>query len=296
MKTLESFWQSLESIRGQSAIPAFWEARCCDGMDLLRPHLRVTDMEGSLYPCPERPVGYCPRRIVDYGDGEYAALCRDPYKLCATVPLTRNDVLLRQLDIASFTRMLAPPLGIRWHAPVPRAPGAWAIGLSARKETRNQPVIVAIVPEADQFAATLRTLLLGLDGPFVLVAPTSRNLTVDVEELLQKRGVAFVPLDEHLLLDDAGRSVTVGLPDIIRDVRPTPKEDRRRVVRVFTARNRCKVKDIQEAAGVDEADYYKWLSGKAPDHYSTCVAIERVLNGGLPRRQEQETHGGRQDK
>lgn len=290
MKTLERFWRSLESIHGLLAIPAFWEARCGDGMDLLRPHLRVTDMEGSLYPCPERPIGYCPRRIVDYGDGEYAALCRDPYKLCETVPLTRNDVLLRQLDIASFTRMLAQPLGIRWHAPVSRACGAWAIGLSGRKETRNQPVLLAIFPETDRFVATLRTLLLSLDGPFVLLAPTSRHRTVEVEELLQKRGVAFVPLDEHLLLDDAGRLVSVALPDVSCNVRPTPKEDRRRVVKEFTARNHCKVKGIQEAAGVDEADYYKWLGGKAPDHYSTCVAIENVLHNGLPGRQEQRTN------
>jgi hypothetical protein len=52
------------------------------------------------------------------------------------------------------------------------------------------------------------------------------------------------------------------------------------VVKAFLARNRRRVKDIQKAAGVDEADYYKWLNGRTPDHYSTCVAIERVLHGG----------------
>lgn len=41
------------------------------------------------------------------------------------------------------------------------------------------------------------------------------------------------------------------------------------------------MKNIQEAAGVDEADYYKWLNGKTPDHYSTCLSIERVLRVDL---------------
>ena len=41
----------------------------------------------------------------------------------------------------------------------------------------------------------------------------------------------------------------------------------------FSARTH-KGKDIQEADGVEEADYYKWLNGTKPDHYSTCVAIE----------------------
>jgi hypothetical protein len=37
---------------------------------------------------------------------------------------------------------------------------------------------------------------------------------------------------------------------------------------------------------VDEADYYKWLNGKTPDHYSTCVAIEGVLREGLRKYRE----------
>ncbi|MEO8657391.1 MAG: hypothetical protein ABI693_02930 [Bryobacteraceae bacterium] len=52
------------------------------------------------------------------------------------------------------------------------------------------------------------------------------------------------------------------------------------------------MRDIQEAAGVADADYYKWLRGKTPDHYSTCVAIERVLYNGLPKRPEKGTHLG----
>lgn len=45
------------------------------------------------------------------------------------------------------------------------------------------------------------------------------------------------------------------------------------LVREIAARTH-KVKDIQEADGVDEADYYKWLNGTKPDHYCTRVAIE----------------------
>ena len=78
MRTLSHLWRSLETIPGLLAIPAFWEAYCGPDIDIIRPHLRVTDMEGALYPCPKQRVGYCPRRIVDYGDGEFAALCRDP--------------------------------------------------------------------------------------------------------------------------------------------------------------------------------------------------------------------------
>ena len=82
---------------------------------------------------------------MDYGDGEFAALCRDPYEICARVPLTQRDVLLQELEVASFSRMLASPLGIRWQVPVSRGDGTWGIGLSDRRDTRTRPVFLLIL-------------------------------------------------------------------------------------------------------------------------------------------------------
>jgi len=284
MRTLSHLWRSLESIPGLLAIPAFWEAHCGPDIDLVRPHLRVTDMEGSLYPCPKPHVGYCPRKIVDYGNGEFAAICRDPYEICKRVTLTQRDVLLQQLDIASLARVLAGPLGIRWQEPVPRGDGTWGIGVSERRDSRSHPVFLAVLPETVRFVAVVQRLLLNMAGPFVLVAPTKRHRTLEVQEMLQVRGVGFLSLEEHLLLDDAGRLTPVDPQQTGGETPVTPKEDRPRVVKEFTARNHCKVKDIQDAAGVDEADYYKWLRGKLPDHYAACRNIEKILHHGLPTR------------
>jgi hypothetical protein len=71
-------------------------------------------------------------------------------------------------------------------------------------------------------------------------------------------------------------------PEPTVTLRPPPVADRRRAVKEFVARTHCRVKDIQEAAGVDEADYYNWLNGKTPDSYSTCREIERILRKGMP--------------
>lgn len=284
MRTLSHLWRSLETIPGLLAIPAFWEAHCGFDIDLVRPHLRVTDTEGSLYPCPKPHIGYCPRKIVDYGNGEFAAICRDPYEICERVTLTQREVLLQQLDVASFSRMLAAPIGVRWQQPVPRGDGTWGIGVSERRDTRSHPVFLVLLPETARFVAAVQRLLLNMSGPFVLVAPTKRHRTLEVQEMLQARGVSFLTLEEHLLVDEAGRLTAVNPQDNSGEVPATPKEDRQRVVKEFTARNRCKVKDIQEAAGVDEADYYKWLRGKLPDHYAASRNIEKILHHGLPKR------------
>jgi hypothetical protein len=244
----------------------------------------VTDLEGSLYPCPKPHVGYCPRKIVDYGNGEFAAICRDPYEICERVTLTQRDVLLQQLDLASLARVLAGPLGIRWQEPMPRGDGTWGIGVSERRDTRSHPVFLVVLPETSRFVAAVQRLLLNMAGPFVLVAPTKRYRTLEVQEMMQARGIGFLALEDHLLLDEAGRLTAVDPQDSSGETPATPKEDRPRVVKEFTARNRCKVKDIQDAASVDEADYYKWRSGQLPDHYAACRSIEKILHHGLPKR------------
>jgi hypothetical protein len=284
MRTLSHLWRSLETIPGLLAIPAFWEGHCGPDIDLIRPHLRVTDTEGALYPCPKPHVGYCPRKIVDYGNGEFAAICRDPYEICERVALTQRDVLLLELDVASFAKLLASPLGIRGQDPVSRDDCTWGIGLSDRRDTRTRPVFLVLLPETRRFVAVLQRLLLNVSGPFVLVAPTNRHRTVEVQEMLHTRAVSFLSLEEHLLLDDAGRLTAVNPQELAGGVPATPKEDRQRVVKEFTVRNHCLVKDIQEAAGVDEGDYYKWRSGQLPDHYAACRSIEKILHHGLPKR------------
>jgi hypothetical protein len=56
------------------------------------------------------------------------------------------------------------------------------------------------------------------------------------------------------------------------------------VVKAFTSRHQCKVKDIYETAAVDESDFYKWRRGELPDTSQKSRDVERILHQGLPRR------------
>lgn len=284
---------SLEALPGLLAIPAFWEFHCGPDFEFIRPYLRVTDIEAGSYPCPRPNWPLCPRRIVDYGNGQYAALCRDPHGLCERVELTRKDVLLHGLDLAGFTRALAGPLVVNWQAPKERHDGIYAIGLSLRRETRAQPVFLAILPESMRLRTSLHELLLGFSGPFVLITPTSRHHTVEVQELLQRRGIVLSTLDEQIAVNGCGELAAIEQTEMSGPLPSTPVADRERVVQEFLARHRCKVKDLQDAAGVDRADYYKWLKGSLKDHYSACVGIEQVLRRGLPRPEPRRQKYGR---
>jgi hypothetical protein len=228
-------------------------------------------------------MGYCPRRIVDHLDGEYVALCQDPHQNCERVTLTRRDVLQQELDVAAFIKRIAGPLGIQRQIPVGREKGLWSVGVSEAPGTRGQPVFLALVTDTQRFVGLVQRLAFDQDRPFVLVAPTKRRCTVEVLEVLQARRSEFIALEERLGLAENGQLVVVGEKgEEGQAVAATPVAQRAAAVKSFTKRYKCRIKDIHEAAGVDQSDYYRWIKGTRPDEYSTCQAIERILAEGFP--------------
>jgi hypothetical protein len=281
MRELAHFWQSLERV----TVPAFWQAYCGSDYALVRPWLGATERMGAIYPCPYPSDGHCPRRIIDYGSGVYAALCRDPHKVCPDVPLTPREVLLHELDVGALVAEVAPLLGVRPQPPALRGDATWAIGTSKLRSTHGQPVFLIIVPQETRFLAALEKLLFDVPGPFRVIAPSNRHRNVVVQERLQGRGIGFLALEDSVGADEQGAFAALEWPGAVPELQVTPVADRRRVADEFKKRHTCKVKDILAATGVDEADYYKWLRGAKADHYSFCIAIERVLREGLSRRE-----------
>jgi hypothetical protein len=282
MRKLTRLWQSLEKIPGLAQVPAAWEVYCRPDYDLIRPHLRATNTIGVLYPCPHPSPGFCPRKIVDYGDGTFAALCRDPHEVCPTVPLTSKDVVVHELDVGSFTRMLAELLGIRWQPPEERAGHAWGIGLSKRRRSLNQPVFFAAAFGQSEFRSTVLELLANVPGPFVLVAPTDRHRDVSLQEHFERRGIGFVSLEEQVLLDDEGKLTSVDPLESGDDLPPTPVEDRQRLMDAFRAKYDCTAPTIADEAEVHIRDLYKWIAGEIKDASKKSKRIEAVLRQGLP--------------
>jgi hypothetical protein len=242
-------------------------------------------MVGALYPCPHR-YGYCPRKIVDYGDGEFAAICRDPHQSCERVPLTAKEALLHELDLAGFLQPILRAASIRHEQPKKRGCGTWSLGLSSRRSSMNQPVFLIIAHGTETFESAVNDLLLDVSGQFLIMAPTNRYRSVQVQARLQARNIGYVCLEEQVGVDENGCFVSVDPIDSADRIPATPVADRKRVIAEFRVKHECKVVEIHEAAGVHEADYYKWLNGSIPDHYSTCIAIEKVLVAGIPKRRK----------
>jgi hypothetical protein len=283
MRKLTRLWQAFELIPSLRTTPAHWEHHCGPDYPVIRPYLRPTEVCASTHPCPSRWVGNCPRQIIDYGDGEIVAKCREPWLQCGDIQLNQVDILIHEVDLAAFTKAIAPDLGVRWQPPDRRDHCVWGIGLSTRRNSRSQPVFLSAQSSSRRCREAVNELLISVQGPFVLVAPTDRHRDVAIQERLQTRGISFISLDEQLLLNGDGGFVSLD-PTDADGLPPTPVADRERVVNSFRAKYDTTVQKLADEAEVHIRDLYKWVAGQLSDKSKKSKRIEAVLQRGMVNR------------
>jgi len=276
MRKLSKLWRSLDRVAGQLAIPATWALEAGDDFEFLRPHLGPTDMVGAIYPCPHR-YGNCPRKIVDYDDGEFAAICRDHHQPCERVPLTAKEALVHDLDLAAFLQPILRALGIRREEPQKRGFATWSVGLSARRSSMNQPAFLIIAHRTEIFESAVSDLLLDVTGQFLVMAPTNEYRSVQAQSRLQARNIAYVCLEEQVGVDDRGAFVAIDPVDSADRTPTTPITQRHAVVEKFKTDFDCTDQVIYQDASVHRSDFYKWVIGGLADKSSKSRRLEETL-------------------
>ena len=276
MRKLTRLWQGIETVPGLAAIPAYWEQHCGAEFPLIRPYLRVTDNIGATYPCPRPRNRDCPRKLVDYGDGTFSAICRHPHKLCAAVPLAPKDALVYTLDVDAFVRPMTGVLCLRSQTAQVRSRGVWELGLSTGRATRSYPTFLLVFARQSNFHSAIRDLALTCPTPFVAIAPTGNHLTIELHEDLARRRSEFISLEDRVGLSEDARFVALeiaGQGEIV----PTPIEQRQAVVERYKRQFSYTVENICEYASVNRSDFYKWMKGKLNSKSSKCIRIEEAL-------------------
>ncbi len=276
MRKLTRLWQALERIPGLCEVPAYWEQHCGPDYALIRPHLRPTDEVGVRHPCPHPRDADCPRKIIDYGDGTFAPICRHPHQLCDHLPLAQKDALIHRLDVEGFVRQMASAFGIRPHSVMTKTSGVWELGVSTSRTTRNQPAFLLIFVCRRDFESAVGNLLLATSVPFVVIAPTMAHLTGQVREHLANRQCHLISMEERIRLTDDGRFAAIEIADA-DEIPPTSVEQRQAVVEKYNRDFGYTDAQIYHDANVHKADFYKWIKGELSDKSVKSNRIEEVL-------------------
>ncbi len=212
MRKLHRLWRTLENIPGLLAVLEVWRQECGEDFHFAASYLRPTDRVGTQYPCPNSFEG-CPRRIIDYGDDEFAAVCQDEHRRCDRMLLTRREVLIYSLDLAGFLDPVLRAAAIRPQTLSQCAPGLWAAGLSDQPHARNLPVYFLLAHSTNVFDAASAQLLLNVKGSFQLVLPTNRLRTVEFESRLRERRAECICLEDQIAVDEQGEFHFAGVTE-----------------------------------------------------------------------------------
>lgn len=225
MRQLDPFWQALETTPGLARLPCEWRERIGAAFPKVERFLRPTSGRSRSYPCPGGGEE-CPRKVVEHGPGDIVAVCGNSPRLCDTIPLTAEDLLIYEVDFPSLAEALAAAFGLEPRFRETELAKTWQIGLLDGAERRLE-VFLTIQLEGQDFEVVVAKLLTTEQKPFILLAPTSYFLASNLRQLLQAQQCACASLEDLVGQDDDGRlTATASLTDLLPEaVRPPVEEE-----------------------------------------------------------------------
>ena len=151
------------------------------------------------------PAGTAARRqVIESGDG-FEAICGDTPVRCKSLRLSADEVIVHKLDVEAFGGQLSRLLGIeRFSLSETGIEQTWGLGGYGPLASEAVPVYFTVPTGRDAFRRAVTELLALAEGPFVLLAPTSKVATLPTLEKLRRREAVFAALDDLLEVNDAG--------------------------------------------------------------------------------------------
>jgi len=155
-----------------------------------------TSRLASSVKCPSPGGAGCPRRIVEHTFHDIVAVCGNSPKVCEPVRLTRQDLIIYELNINKLLRDLNDLFRIHGMAPVQFMPLTWELGRYTGQDKKNVPVYVSLSANTDRLQKAAISLIAQREKPFFLLVPSRDLCAVHLINTAEKAGVYLIGLDE----------------------------------------------------------------------------------------------------
>lgn len=213
MKTAARLWRCLEALTAQAGVIADWRLELGAEFRAASAFLRPTAGQGSEYPCVNRfPCGFR-HRVVFHSAQSIVAVCDETD--CPTLRLHPTDVVVMELNLRLLGATVARLLGIeaRDGGGFNGAIRAEQIGVDG---PLRSPVYLLVPAERGELSRRVEALMAVQPAPFMLVTPTARQVTGDLEAALARHGCVHLALDGVVAPGPDGRLVAVGSIEPVR--------------------------------------------------------------------------------
>jgi hypothetical protein len=214
-------WRAVEEIPGLAAVLPVWRRRVGEEFESFRTLcLQVGPKPATLYPCPYATG--CAYEICRQPDNSILGLCRTASPFCPNTIFTEEDVLPLHLNWQKLARELCKALSLNSKFQIlPMADtvqvGSWSADAV--------PVILTIQRDRTIFTHIITGLIARLNRPFILLAPTSFNVTAPCDELLAHARAGFFAIENIVTLTGFGTLQPKIAPgELFQKFTPQPKE------------------------------------------------------------------------
>jgi hypothetical protein len=230
VSSLKRFWQAIESLPSLAAVEAEWLALVGGEYDAIKPFLRPKKDRATSFP---RSDGGLPYRVVEHGRDDLVGVCEETGE---TITLRRSQLVVYELDPQRLARQVASALGVdAVHRIVTQEGRLFSLG-SFRPTGHSVAAFLILPSDAAEVMSGAASLISQGLSPFLLLTPTRRFVTAELDLRLRSIGSANLPLVDALVVADDGRwsiadeAIRAALPD--RPVEDEPLSDRAQEVLV----------------------------------------------------------------
>ncbi|MCE7975494.1 MAG: hypothetical protein DYG92_14425 [Leptolyngbya sp. PLA1] len=186
-------WQSLERVQGWAGVRSVWREHMGDELQFLQPLLRPMEELAMSVPWPGTIEG---RKVVVHDEDDIVAVDRETSEAS---PITRDDIVLWQLDADTLFRGVAAALGL---SGTPSSVGMgnrlWWLGDYVPVEGERFPVYLATTRDAQSLLRSAGHVSALSQRPFVLVTPTRAGASEELNRVVEGRSSAWITLAETL--------------------------------------------------------------------------------------------------
>ena len=213
MQSTHDLWLALESVPAQANILPVWQRLLGSDFHIACYFFRPTDRRASRFPCPRHGGDGCPRRVVDYGDGEIIAVCNDEDEGCDDITLSPEDIISHELDRRKMVEVVAKALEIQpAFAPLEGFHRTFMVGEINAGGSRRFSVFLTTPLDADSLLGIMARLLAKLRSPFMLLTYTKNIVSQEMIEMMDQNKSCFMALDEILVWDEQVGGLVGGMP------------------------------------------------------------------------------------
>jgi hypothetical protein len=222
--SLKRFWQAVESLPSLAAVETEWLAWLRGDYHFIKPFLRPCRDRASSFP---RPDGGLPYQVIEHGRDDLVGVCQETDE---TITLSRSQIVVYELDQQRLATQVAGALGLGGANRIV-VQDARLFSLGSFRPTGHSAAAFLILPsDAADVTSGAASLISQALSPFLLLTPTRRFVTAELDLRLRSIGSANLPLVDALVVADDGQwsiadeAIRAVLPD--RPVEDEPLNNR----------------------------------------------------------------------